>query len=55
MLINSFDIPNHLRGKDYSVDNEGREEFRKFLEEIWQKKDEAIEKEKKKFGIDKVI
>ena len=55
VLINSFDIPNHLRGKDYSVDNEGREEFRNFLEEIWQKKDEAIEREKKKFGIEKVF
>ena len=55
VLINSYDIPNHLRGKDYSVDNEGREEFRKFLEEIWQKKDEAIEREKKKFGIEKVF
>ena len=55
VLINSFDIPNHLRGKDYSVDNEGREEFRNFLEEIWEKKDEAIEREKKKFGIEKVF
>ena len=55
VLINSFDIPNHLRGKDYSFDNEGREEFRNFLEEIWQKKDEVIEREKKKFGIEKVF
>tara|TARA_Y100001980_G_C14480726_1_gene259278 strand:- start:375 stop:932 length:558 start_codon:yes stop_codon:yes gene_type:complete len=55
VTINTYEIPKELRGVDYSSDNEMREKLKKFLESIWEEKDNIIENEKNKFGIKSVF
>ena len=55
VTINTYKIPEELRGVDYSNNDELRLKLKTFLEEIWTKKDEIIEKEKKRYEIDSVF
>lgn len=55
VTINTYKIPEELRGVDYSNNDELRLKLKTFLEEIWAKKDEIIEKEKKRYEIDSVF
>ena len=55
VTINTYKIPEELRGVDYSNNDELRMKLKTFLEEIWAKKDEIIEKEKKRYEIDSVF
>ena len=55
VTINTYKIPEELRGVDYSNNDELRLKLKTFLEEIWSKKDEIIEKEKKRYEIDSVF
>ena len=55
VTINTYKIPEELRGKDYTDNDELRSRLKGFLEEIWEKKDLIIENEKKKYGINSVF
>ena len=55
VTINTYKIPEELRGVDYSNNDELRLKLKTFMEEVWAKKDEIIEKEKKRYEIDSVF
>ena len=55
MTINTYKIPEELRGVDYSDNQEMRDKLKAFLENIWEEKDKIIEKEKEKYGIKTVF
>ena len=55
VTINTYRIPEELRGKDYSNNDELRDKLKSFLEEIWEEKDQIIESEKEKYGIKSVF
>ena len=55
VTINTYKIPEELRGVDYSDNQEMRDKLKAFLESIWEEKDKIIEKEKEKYGIKTVI
>lgn len=55
VTINTYRIPEELRGVDYSDNQEMRDKLKAFLENIWEEKDKIIEKEKEKYGIKTVI
>ncbi len=42
--VKKYDIPNHLKKRNYVTDMDYREEFKKWIEGIWAEKDETIEK-----------
>ncbi|KAA3659153.1 MAG: acyltransferase [Calditrichaeota bacterium] len=42
--VETLDVPENVVGKDYSEDKSFRENFQKWVNELWQKKDEQIEK-----------
>ena len=42
--IKKYSIPENLIGKNYSTDSEYREDFKKWIEEIWIQKDAEIDK-----------
>ena len=44
VLIKEYSIPKNLIGKNYSTDSKYREDFKKWIEEIWIQKDAEIEK-----------
>ena len=44
VLIKEYSIPKNLIGKNYSTDSKYREDFKKWIEEIWIQKDAKIEK-----------
>ena len=41
--IEEYEIPENLKNKDYSLDDTYRENFKNWIEEIWEKKDSEIE------------
>ena len=43
VTINTYKIPEELRGQDYSNNDELRAKLKAFLEEIWEEKDQIIE------------
>ena len=55
VTINTYKIPEELRGVDYTDNQEMRDKLKAFLEEIWEEKDRIIEREKEKYGIETVI
>ena len=55
VTINTYKIPEELRGVDYTDNQEMRDKLKAFLEGIWEEKDKIIEKEKEKYGIKTVI
>ena len=55
VTINTYKIPKELRGVDYTDNQEMRDKLKAFLEEIWEEKDQIIEREKEKYGIKTVI
>ena len=55
VTINTYKIPEELRGVDYTDNQIMRDKLKAFLEEIWEEKDKIIEKEKEKYGIETVI
>ena len=55
MTINTYKIPEELRGQDYSNNDELRAKLKAFLEEIWEEKDQIIEREKQRYGIKSVF
>ena len=55
VTINTYKIPEELRGVDYTDNQEMRDKLKAFLEEIWKEKDQIIEREKEKYGIKKVF
>ena len=55
VTINTYEIPKELRGVDYADNDEMRDKLKSFLESVWEVKDEIIENEKKKFGIESVF
>ncbi|MDA0344885.1 MAG: hypothetical protein O3C54_02885, partial [Proteobacteria bacterium] len=55
VTINTYKIPEELRGKDYSNNDELRGKLKSFLEEVWEEKDKIIESEKEKYGIKSVF
>jgi ABC-type cobalt transport system substrate-binding protein len=42
-MIKQYSIPENLKNKDYSLDDAYRENFKNWIEEIWEKKDSEIE------------
>ena len=44
ILVKKYDIPEKLKGKNYSNDKQYREDFKKWIETIWIQKDIDIEK-----------
>ena len=55
VTINTYKIPEELRGQDYSNNDELRAKLKTFLEEIWEEKDQIIEREKQRYGIKSVF
>jgi 1-acyl-sn-glycerol-3-phosphate acyltransferase len=55
VTINTYKIPEELRGVDYTDNQEMRDKLKAFLESIWEEKDRIIEKEKEKYGIKTVF
>ena len=55
VTINTYKIPNELRGVDYTDNQEMRDKLKAFLEQIWEEKDQIIEGEKEKYGIESVF
>jgi len=55
VTIRTYKIPEELRGVDYTDNQEMRDKLKAFLEEIWKEKDQIIEKEKEKYGIETVF
>ena len=55
VTINTYEIPKNLIDRDYATDNNAREDLRNFLEEIWKNKDQIIENEKDKYGIQSIF
>ena len=55
VTINTYKIPEELRGQDYSNNDELRAKLKAFLEEIWEEKDQIIEREKQRYGIKSVF
>ena len=43
VMIKQYSIPENLKNKDYSLDDAYRENFKNWIEEIWEKKDSEIE------------
>ena len=44
VLVKKYEIPNSLKNKNYSEDRVYREDFKTWIEKIWQSKDNNIEK-----------
>lgn len=44
VLVKKYEIPNNLKNKNYSEDRGYREDFKTWIEKIWQSKDNNIEK-----------
>ncbi len=44
VLVKKYEIPNSLKNKNYSEDRGYREDFKTWIEKIWQSKDSNIEK-----------
>ncbi|HCA11053.1 MAG TPA: acyltransferase, partial [Marinobacter adhaerens] len=44
MEIHTVDIPEHLKGRDYSTDAEHRRNVKNWLGDQWQAKDERLER-----------
>lgn len=44
VLVRKYDIPENLKNKNYSIDNEYRENFKNWIEAIWIEKDQEIER-----------
>ena len=42
VFIKSYAIPTHLKHRNYSEDKKYRDEFKKWIEEIWSEKDQKI-------------
>ena len=55
VTINTYKIPEELRGVDYTDNQEMRDKLKAFLEQIWEEKDQIIEREKEKYGIESVF
>ena len=55
VIINTYKIPEELRGVDYTDNQEMRDKLKAFLEQIWEEKDQIIEREKEKYGIESVF
>ena len=55
VTINTYKIPEELRGVDYTDNQEMRDKLKAFLEKIWEEKDQIIEREKEKYGIETVF
>ena len=43
VYIRSYEVPEHLKNRNYVSDNLYREEFKKWVEEIWEEKDKIID------------
>ena len=43
ILVKKYDIPEHLKEKNYSADDQYREDFKDWIEGIWAQKDKDIE------------
>ena len=43
VMIKQYSIPENLKNKNYSLDDAYRENFKNWIEEIWEKKDSEIE------------
>ncbi len=43
ILVKKYDIPEHLKEKNYSADDQYREDFKNWIEGIWAQKDKDIE------------
>ena len=43
ILVKKYDIPEHLKEKNYSADDQYREDFKDWIEDIWAQKDKDIE------------
>ena len=55
VTIRTYKIPEELRGVDYTNNQEMRDKLKDFLEGIWKEKDQIIEREKEKYGIETVF
>ncbi|MDC1123736.1 acetyltransferase [Gammaproteobacteria bacterium] len=44
VLIKKYKIPEHLKNKNYSIDEKYRDDFKDWIEVIWEQKDKEIEK-----------
>jgi uncharacterized protein YktB (UPF0637 family) len=44
VLIKKYKIPEHLKNKNYSIDEKYRDDFKNWIEVIWEEKDKEIEK-----------
>ena len=44
VLVKKYEIPENLRNKNYSTDDQYRKDFKEWIEEIWKEKDLEIEK-----------
>tara|TARA_B100001250_G_C19781252_1_gene781964 strand:- start:99 stop:986 length:888 start_codon:yes stop_codon:yes gene_type:complete len=44
VLVKKYEIPDNLKSKNYSEDKEYRENFKNWIEKIWESKDKDIEK-----------
>ena len=42
--VRKYTIPENLKNKNYSTDDEYRENFKRWIEEIWKEKDREIER-----------
>ena len=44
VLIKKHKIPEYIKGKNYNDDNQYREDFKEWIDVIWDEKDRNIEK-----------
>jgi 1-acyl-sn-glycerol-3-phosphate acyltransferase len=44
VLVKKYEIPENLQNKNYSIDDQYREDFKEWIEKIWKVKDLEIEK-----------
>ena len=44
VLVKKYEIPENLKNKNYSTDDQYRKDFKEWIEEIWKEKDLEIEK-----------
>ena len=44
VFVRKYTIPENLKNKNYSTDDEYRENFKRWIEEIWEEKDREIER-----------
>ena len=44
IFVKQYEIPEKLKEKNYLKDNQYREDFKMWIEDIWQQKDKNIDK-----------